>query len=93
MNDGLIVNGKTLHPDMKAMLDARANAGPAETIAEQRTAWTAYSQALSQPHPDDMKVEDRDLPLPHGAIPSASIRRPVPMKTHPASSTRMAAVS
>ena len=66
MNDGLIVNGKTLHPDMKAMLDARANAGPAETIAEQRTAWTAYSQALSQPHPDDMKVEDRDLPLPHG---------------------------
>ena len=68
MNDGLIVNGKTLHPDMKAMLDARANAGPAETIAEQRTAWTAYSQALSQPHPDDMKVEDRDLPLPHGAV-------------------------
>ena len=68
MNDGLIVNGKTLHPDMKAMLDARANAGPAETIAEQRTAWTAYSQALSQPRPDDMKVEDRDLPLPHGAV-------------------------
>ena len=51
MNDGLIVNGKTLHPDMKAMLDARANAGPAETIAEQRTAWTAYSQALSQAAP------------------------------------------
>lgn len=69
MNDGLVVNGKTLHPDMKAMLDARAGAGPAVTIEEQRRAWTAYSQALSQPHPADMKVEDRSLALAHGAVP------------------------
>lgn len=68
MNDLVTVNGKTLHPDMKAMLDARAGAGPATTIAEQRTAWTAYSQALSTPHPDDMKVEDRTLDLSHGPM-------------------------
>lgn len=68
MTNTLVVNGKTLHPDMKVMLDARAGAGPAVTIAEQRTAWTAYSQALSQPHPEDMKVEDRDLSLSHGIV-------------------------
>ena len=48
---------------MKAMLEARETAGPANTIEEQRQAWTAYSQALSQPHPADMKVEDQDLAL------------------------------
>ena len=68
MKDKLIVNGKALHPDMQAMLDARKNAGPAETIAEQRKAWTAYSEALSRPHPDDMKVEDHELPLSHGKV-------------------------
>ena len=65
MNKAYIVNGKTLHPDMKALLEARVAAGPANTIDEQRRAWTAYSQALSQPHPTDMKVEDKDLSLSH----------------------------
>ena len=69
MNKAYIVNGKTLHPDMKALLEAREAAGPANTIDEQRRAWTAYSQALSQPHPTDMKVEDKDLSLSHGTVP------------------------
>ena len=68
MNDVVIVGGKTLHPDMQTMLNARAAAGPTGTIEEQRTAWTAYSQALSTPHPADMKVEDRVLPLDHGNV-------------------------
>ena len=68
MNDVVIVGGKTLHPDMKAMLDARAAAGPRGTIEEQRAAWTAYSQALSTPHPADMKVEDSVLSLDHGKV-------------------------
>ncbi|MBT5494910.1 MAG: hypothetical protein HOK54_04125 [Alphaproteobacteria bacterium] len=68
MNDVVIVGGKTLHPDMKAMLDARAAAGPTGTIEEQRAAWTAYSQALSTPHPADMKVEDSVLSLDHGKV-------------------------
>ena len=69
MNSGLIVNGKSLHPDMGALLEARKAAGPANTIEEQRHAWTKYSQALSQPHPADMKVEDRSLALAHGSVP------------------------
>jgi acetyl esterase len=68
MNDTIIVNGKPLHPDMMTMLDARGAAGPAVTIAEQRTAWTAYSRALSTPHPDTMHVEDRPLALDHGTV-------------------------
>ena len=68
MNDVATVGGKMLHPDMQTMLNARAVAGPTGTIEEQRTAWTAYSQALSTPHPADMKVEDRVLPLDHGNV-------------------------
>ncbi|PPR63830.1 MAG: Carboxylesterase NlhH [Alphaproteobacteria bacterium MarineAlpha4_Bin2] len=69
MNGELIVNGKTLHPDMKALLEAREAAGPSKTIEEQRQAWTAYSQALSQPHPADMQTEDVFLLLEHGSVP------------------------
>ena len=68
MDDAVIVGGKALHPDMKAMLDARATAGPATTIDEQRAAWTRYSQALSKPHPADMAVDDRVLTLDHGGV-------------------------
>lgn len=89
MNDVVIVGGKTLHPDMKAMLDARAASGPTVTIEEQRDAWTDYSQALSTPHPADMKVEDRVLSLDHGKVtvrvytpPSASGDAPCVIYSH-----------
>ena len=68
MTDTFIENGKELHLDMKAMLEARASAGPTNTIEEQRAAWTRYSQALSKPHPDDMQVDDRALTCSHGNV-------------------------
>ena len=68
MTDTFIENGKELHLDMKAMLEARASAGAANTIEEQRTAWTNYSQALSKPHPEDMKVDDRLLVCAHDTV-------------------------
>ena len=68
MADTFIENGKELHPDMKHLIDARATAGPAVTIAEQRTAWTKYSAAMSEPHPDDMTVDDRTLACGHGGV-------------------------
>lgn len=68
MNDAFIAQGKTLHPDMRALIEAREAAGPAETIEEQRAAWTRYSQSLSKPHPDDMAVGDRSLALDHGTV-------------------------
>ena len=58
MTDTFIENGKELHADMRKMLEARAAAGPAGTIEEQRQAWTNYSRALSKPHPEDMKVAE-----------------------------------
>ena len=75
MTDTFIENGKELHPDMKPMLDARAAAGPASTIEEQRAAWTKYSQALSKPHPSDMAVDDRPLACEHGSV-TARVYRP-----------------
>ena len=68
MADTFIENGKQLHPDMKHLIDARAAAGPAVTIAEQRTAWTKYSAAMSESHPDDMTVDDRTLACGHGGV-------------------------
>ena len=69
MNDAFIVSGKTLHPDMRVLIEARAAAGTPVTIDEQRAAWTAYSGALSQPYPVDMDVADRELALGRGAVP------------------------
>ncbi len=68
MTDTIMANGKELHPDMKHMLDAREAAGPVSTIEEQRAAWTKYSDAMSEPHPADMKVDDRSLSCSHGAV-------------------------
>jgi acetyl esterase len=68
MNGTFMANGKELHPDMKAMMEAREAAGPANTIAEQRVAWTKYSNALSKPHPAGMVVDDRSLTCRHGAV-------------------------
>ena len=68
MNDLVIIDGKTLHPDMEKMLKARETSEPAITIQDQRKAWAKYSRALSKPHPLDMRVEDRGLELSHGKI-------------------------
>ena len=62
MDDTFTENGKQLHKDMKHLIEARAAAGPATTIEEQRIAWTKYSNAMSKPHPDNMVVEDRIAP-------------------------------
>ncbi len=69
MTDTFMANGKELHPDIKPMMAAREAAGPATTIAEQRAAWTKYSNAMSKPHPDDMAVDDRTLACGHGGVP------------------------
>jgi acetyl esterase len=68
MTDTFMENGKELHPDMKHLIDARAAAGPATTIEEQRRAWTKYSAAMSEPNPTDMKVDDRKLACSHGYV-------------------------
>lgn len=50
---------KPLHPDMQYLLAARDAAGPkGETPDEQRRFWSAYTGALNEPHPKDMKVWD-----------------------------------
>lgn len=68
MNDALTFNGKTLHPDMRALIAARDKVGIGETIDEMRATWTAYSALLSQPHPADMRVDDRMLACAHGPV-------------------------
>lgn len=68
MTEFINVDGRLLHPDMMAMMEARANAGPVDTIEQQRAAWSKYAAALSKPHPADMKVEDRTLALAHGKV-------------------------
>lgn len=68
MADTFIESGKELHADMRHLVEARAKAGPATTISEQRTAWTNYSSAMSKPHPADMTVNDRTLPCSHGGV-------------------------
>jgi acetyl esterase len=50
---------KPLHPDMQYLLAARDAAGPkGETPEQQRQFWFAYTRALNEPHPADMKVWD-----------------------------------
>ncbi|MEC9153414.1 MAG: alpha/beta hydrolase [Pseudomonadota bacterium] len=80
MDDTFTENGKQLHKDMKHLIDARAAAGPATTIEEQRIAWTNYSNAMSEPHPDDMDVKDRTINCGHGGVP-VRIYRPASAKT------------
>lgn len=69
MTETFMANGKELHPDMQRMMDARDASGPAVTVEEQRVAWTAYSNKLSEPHPADMTVDDRILSCSHGDVP------------------------
>ena len=93
MTETFMANGKELHPDMQPMMDARDAAGPAVTVEEQRAAWTAYSNKLSEPHPADMTVDDRTLSCSHGGGPYASIAPREPRRRHHASSIPMVADS
>ena len=60
----------TMHPDMQVLLDARAAAGDkGDEAAGARRFWTAYTNALAQPHPDDMAVHDAAAPSADGDVP------------------------
>lgn len=66
---------KAIHPDMQAIMDASARTtellGPraADDVAAARRWWTAYTRALSQPHPGDMHVHDETVPSDDGDVP------------------------
>lgn len=69
------MGSRAIHPDMQAILDASARTteqlGPraADDVAAARRWWTAYTQALSRPHPEDMHVYDRIVPTDDGDVP------------------------
>jgi acetyl esterase len=53
------MNTPAMHPDMQYLLAARDAAGAkGTTVEEQRRFWFAYTSALNEPHPADMKVWD-----------------------------------
>ncbi len=58
-----------LHPEMKALIDAKADLPIPKTVEEMRAGWDAYSKRLSHPHPADMAVEDRGVAGNGGTIP------------------------
>ena len=58
-----------LHPEMKFLIDAKADLPPATTVAEMRAGWDAYAERLRQPYPEDMAVEDRGVAGKGGLIP------------------------
>jgi acetyl esterase len=59
-----------MHPDMQVLLDARVgNEARDDSPAEQRRAWTAYTQVTNQPAPDDMAVWDERVPLAGHGVP------------------------
>jgi acetyl esterase len=70
-----------LHPDMQVIMDASARTteqlGPrsGDDVAAARQWWTIYTQALSQPHPDDMQVVDRSVATDDGDV-SVRVYRP-----------------
>ncbi len=64
-----MVNSINLHPDMRALIEARDALPPATTIAEQRANWTKLSEAFRVPYPDDIAVEDVSTPGKDGPIP------------------------
>lgn len=58
----------TLHPDMQPLVNAReeTNARLGERSADPADArcwWNTYAEILSQPHPNDMHVFDRAIPV------------------------------
>lgn len=58
-----------LHPEMQVLIDAKADLAPAETVEQMRADWNTYSARLREPHPADMKVEDRRIDGKGGDIP------------------------
>jgi len=59
----------TLHPEMQALLDAKADLPPATTVAEMRAGWNLYAARMRRPHPADMEVEDRSVAGKGGPVP------------------------
>ncbi|MBT5108737.1 MAG: alpha/beta hydrolase [Rhodospirillaceae bacterium] len=58
-----------IHPEMQAMIDARGPVPETQTLAESRDSWNAYSQALSEPYPDGMKVFDKTVHVDELRVP------------------------
>ena len=58
-----------LHPEMKSLIDAKADLPPAQTVADMRAGWNAYAARLRQPYPAGMAVADRYVDGKAGAIP------------------------
>ena len=64
------MTGIPMHPDMEHLIAARDAAGPkGDTPEQQRAFWTAYTAALDEPHPADMKVWDETVPTPDHDVP------------------------
>jgi acetyl esterase len=69
------MSGRAIHPEMQSIMDASARTteqlGPrsADDVAAARRWWTAYTLALSQPHPEDMQVSDRMVSSDDGDVP------------------------
>jgi acetyl esterase len=60
----------SIHPDMQVLMDARAAAGEkGYEAAGARRFWTAYTNALGQPCPDDMAVRNATVATPDYPVP------------------------
>jgi len=64
------MNKPQMHPDMQILIAARDAAGPkGETPQQQRKFWFAYSRALNEAHPADMKVWDEIVETAEHNVP------------------------
>ena len=63
-----------LHPEMKLLIDAKADLPVPQTVEEMRAGWNVYSKRLSHPHPSDMAVENRSVNGKGGMIPVRTYR-------------------
>lgn len=58
-----------LHPEMQFLLAARDKAGsPGSDVAAYRRFWNAYAAVTASPRPDGMRVADRSIQTPAGAL-------------------------
>jgi acetyl esterase/lipase len=58
-----------LHPEMQALIDAKADLPPGNTIEEMRDNWNVYAARMRRPHPADMTVTDGGVAGEGGTIP------------------------
>ncbi len=58
-----------LHPEMQALIDAKADLPPGNTIEEMRDNWNVYAARMRRPHPADMTVTDGGVAGKGGTIP------------------------